>query len=287
MALLTSFVNVKISRRSGTTKHQRVVLHTAFRSRHIELSPLSNTVQQPSIVSEQFLGQAKLRILLFGLQGSGVSSTANTIVGEARFKTGLEFKPVTTYCKREACEVFGRKVEIIDTPGFPNEINVDTVNNAFSSLKLGFEMLAPGPNVFLLILPIQRYSDDSKLMVECLDKYDDIRRHVIVIFTCLDKVEQSLEKTKQDVIASESLRELLQFASGRFILFNNRIADRNQVKNLLGIAEEVVMKNCSNCIDSRIFNERSAIEMNRIVDGKNETWGAFVLKSLRARCNIL
>lgn len=231
-------------------------------------------------------GPTKLRILLFGLQGSGVSSTANTIIGEARFRTGLSFEPITTYCTREASEIFGRQVEIIDTPGFPNAINVDTVDNAFCRLKQGFEMLEPGPNVFILVLPIQRFNDDSKLMLECLDKYDDIKRHVIVIFTGIDKVEQPLEKTKQDIIKSESLRELLQFASGRFIMFNNRVKDANQVKTLLESAE-VVSKNYSHFMDSRIFNERSVLQMKRIVEGKNETWCPIVINSVKHKCNIL
>lgn len=57
-------------------------------------------------------------MIVHGLPSSGVSSTANTILGENRFETGISFDGTTKTCQLGTCKRFGSILNIVDTPGF-------------------------------------------------------------------------------------------------------------------------------------------------------------------------
>lgn len=82
----------------------------------------------------------ELQMILFGLSGSGVSSTGNSIIGHYEFETDHSFNSITKECKRFTGVRLGRKVEVIDTPGFSNDLKKIQINGIFSGLKIDWKL---------------------------------------------------------------------------------------------------------------------------------------------------
>uniref|UniRef100_A0A7N6FL16 AIG1-type G domain-containing protein n=1 Tax=Anabas testudineus TaxID=64144 RepID=A0A7N6FL16_ANATE len=89
-------------------------------------------------VEEMITDNQELRLLLLGWKGVGKSSVGNAILGRRYFESGQE----TELCLRRQALVSGRRVTIVDTPGWdwfsvrrtPKRIRQDTDNEGGSSV---------------------------------------------------------------------------------------------------------------------------------------------------------
>lgn len=218
---------------------------------------------------------AELQMILYGLSGSGVSSTGNAITGNVEFGVDRSFNSITKECKRFKGVRFGRKIEVIDTPGFSNDSERVQINKIISGFKNGLEMMSSGANVVLLVVSINRFTESDKLMVRCLKKVPEIQKYTIVIFTGCEKFAESENEFRQKIVSSESLKELMELSCYRYILLGNPTSDDNPIEELFRIAEKLIIENRNAVLDKRIVGVAVEARVAAAVYNAEQFWILF------------
>uniref|UniRef100_A0A3B3UV47 AIG1-type G domain-containing protein n=1 Tax=Poecilia latipinna TaxID=48699 RepID=A0A3B3UV47_9TELE len=188
----------------------------------------------------------KLRIVLIGGRyndlPSGKSSAGNIILGQNVFDTSRR----TAQSEAKQQEVFGRRVTVVDTPGWwwgwPRE---ETPKLDQIEIQNSVHLCPPGPHVFLLVIPVDLPEDPivKSSLQQHLELFNaDVFIYTIVLFTAVSPCSD--EEIESKIRRNPVLQWILQQCGNRkhFLNFSNR-EDRDQVKKLLEKIETLITNN--------------------------------------------
>ncbi|XP_069053169.1 GTPase IMAP family member 4-like [Lepisosteus oculatus] len=216
--------------------------------------------------------EPEMRIVLLGLTGGGRSSSGNTLLGRPAFRSDVSSSSVTRECQVDTAVTCGRRVTVIDTPGF---FHTQIPEDDLKREVMRCVTLCPrGPHAFLLVLKADAHDDEERAALRRVLSWfgDEALRYTLVLFTRGDELDGPV----QDFYGGDAdMAELVRRCGGRSHAFDNERPDeRGQVAALLDKLDRMVDENGGGCYTNEMFRrageavERVAAESSRAAPGR-------------------
>ncbi|KAK6176452.1 hypothetical protein SNE40_014737 [Patella caerulea] len=209
-----------------------------------------------------------MRLIVLGKTGNGKSSVSNSITESQDFKSELSLESVTKECQYEIAECFGDiSLEIVDTPGLfdtgtPLEETIKEITKCIG-------LSAPGPHAFVLVLNINRFTNEEEQTVDALSQLfgDKFFYYVVVLFTGKDALIRD-GKSLEDFLTTvpDYLRKLLVKCNNRFTAIDNTGTQEKQqagVHRLVTLIQNMKQENDPDYYTNKCFKKAEKIFLSR------------------------
>lgn len=187
-----------------------------------------------------------------GKTGAGKSSLGNTLFTMSVFDINHSAKSGTSKCQAASVSINGKNVIFIDTPGvFDTKKTEEEMKPEI--LKCITEC-APGPHVFLIVLKVEKFTEQEKAVVGRLTSYfsEEALKYTVVLFTHGDQLPEK-SKIQDFVDHSEDLHDLVTKCGGRCHVVDNKYwrndqqeeyrTNKFQVKELFDTIDRLIETN--------------------------------------------
>lgn len=177
--------------------------------------------------------------MMFGQKTAGKSATGNTLLHKEVFATCQN-----EFCQMDTGEVAGRRVTVIDTPGWCKSSSC--TEEMDKEIVQGLSFCPEGVHAVLLVIPLDMSFREAQqlAMEEHMNLFDvSVWKHAIVLFTYGDKLA---DKSVEEHIEREpvALRWLVDKCENRYHVLNNKKKpDMSQVTDLFEKIEEMMAGN--------------------------------------------
>ncbi|KAG5278845.1 hypothetical protein AALO_G00103350 [Alosa alosa] len=187
------------------------------------------------------------RVVFLGKIGAGKSSLANRLLGGEAFK-----KEETGLCVRRQGEHAGRKLTVVDSPGWDRVSVQRTPEHIKQEIIQSTSLCLPGPHALLLVLPISMDADppsanemkSASHHVELLSSR--AWRHTMVLFVCKDEMDESVIDWHV-----QGAKKLIHKCQRRYFILQRD----SQVTELLQKIEDMVQYNCGDFLIPQVYYE--------------------------------
>lgn len=213
-------------------------------------------------------------LLIIGKTGTGKSSAGNAILGFPAFNTDLSAQSVTKFSQISKTERFGKKLVVVDTPGYSDGNMTDT--EILEEISRWHLFASPGVHAIIFMVEIGRFTKEDEKNMDFFMKVfgEQLKNHLIVVFSHKNKLETK-NKTVDDYVktldASTNLRNLIDLCKNRYTAIGDgwEGEDRTlEVNKILSMVEDIAGKDGKNYYSSEYFQYvKSVIEEN---EGKCE-----------------
>ncbi|XP_043082055.1 uncharacterized protein LOC122329668 isoform X2 [Puntigrus tetrazona] len=191
-----------------------------------------------------------IHVLLMGRNGSGKSSSGNTILGEKIFKVKIKQKKHEAEKEfDEVCggqtQIGGKQVSVIDCPDLLDpDLNKEKLEELKEQLV---SRCSSGLSVVLLVVPVMANVENEEEMldyIKCL-LGREVQKYIMILFTCGDELEE-LDQNIDELLKQSDradLQRLVTESGGKFHCFNNKSRSSVQVEELMRKIEDMMIRN--------------------------------------------
>lgn len=181
---------------------------------------------------------------------------------------------MTKKCSYREERIFGRNVLVVDTPGlFDTEINNKDTQKEITKCN---GLSAPGPHCFLIVLKIDRFTDEEEKSVNMFFEMfgENVVDYTVLLFTHIEKLERSKTTLKEHVATlPKNLQNVVERCGGRCIGFNNwadKKAGSNQVEALFREIDTIIYNNRGKHYSNEMYLQAEEAMKKREKEIENE-----------------
>ncbi len=223
----------------------------------------------------------ELRLVTAGMTGVGKSSLLNSICGadfvqskdedgvskfSRPFKSKTSSQSVTKECRMHTAEILGRRIKVVDTPGFFDTKTPfwDTIREVSRCCLL----VEPGPHAIILVIKIGRFTDEVVRAIGTMKMVfgDNCVNFLCIVFTGADDLmrdDSSIEEYIGDL--DDKYKALINIECKlRYLAFNNTYKpgseeNKEQVSKFLQLIDRTICDNEGKYYTNYMLEEASKI----------------------------